>query len=261
MISRKIIAIGGGEIGRPIDSKDPSKGNYPIETRLIDEEIIRLTGKTHPKALLLPTASGDSPGYYETFEKYYGKILGCQTEALLLKREKHSYEEIKKTIMDSDIIYVGGGNTLTMLKRWRKLGVDKILAEAYEKGKVLCGVSAGSICWFDYGQSDSWRTKKNPNAPFIKVRGLGLISALHAPHFMREPQRHSDLKQIMKRTAGVGVALEDFCALEVIDDRYRIISSKPAAMAYKCFWKAGKYYQEPIAKLKEFSDLSELVKK
>jgi dipeptidase E len=139
MITKKIVAMGGGEIGRPIDFKDPSKGRYPIETRAIDKEIIRLTGKKHPKVVLLPTASGDHPGYFQTFERYYGKMLDCDVQALLLKREKPSREEIRKILLGSDIIYVGGGNTLKMMKLWRKLGVDNVLRQAYEKGIVLCG--------------------------------------------------------------------------------------------------------------------------
>jgi dipeptidase E len=258
MTTKKIIAIGGGEIGRLIDFEDPKKGRYPIETRAIDREIIALTGKKYPRVLLLPTASGDHPGYLETFERYYGKMLGCETSALLLKREKHSRNEIRKKILSSDIIYVGGGNTLKMMNLWRKLGVDNILKEAYNQGKVLCGVSAGSICWFNYGQSDSWKTKKNPNAPYIRVRGLGLISTLHAPHFTREQERHADLKSIMKRTSGIAIALEDCVALEVIDDKYRIIASKPGAKAYKCYWQAGKYHQEEIRIEKGFRSLGEL---
>lgn len=110
----KIIAIGGGEIGRP---------GYPIETEEIDREIIRLSGKKHPKVLFIPTASGDSPLYYETFKKYYGEKLGCKTDVLYLLKTKPSLEEIREKILNSDIVYVGGGNTLRMLKRWRKLGV------------------------------------------------------------------------------------------------------------------------------------------
>jgi dipeptidase E len=256
----KIIAIGGGEIGRPVDFKDPSKGRYPLETKAIDEEIIRLTGKKNPRALLLPTASGDHPGYLETFERYYGKILGCEVDALYLKKKSPSPEQIREKILGSDIIYVGGGNTLKMMKLWRKLGVDKVLKEAFKEGKVLCGVSAGAICWFNYGQSDSWKSV-NPKNPYIRVVGLGLISGLHAPHFTREPERHSNLKSIMKRTSGVAIALEDCAALEVVDGKYRVISSKPEAKAYRCYWKYGKYHQEIIPQLKEFSDLEELLKK
>jgi dipeptidase E len=256
MITKKIVAIGGGEMGRKKSPKE-GRGRHPIETRKIDEEIIKLTGKSHPKALLLPTASKDHPGYFETFQRYYGKMLGCKVDALYLVKEKLSYEEIRKKILESDIIYVGGGNTLNMMKLWRKLGVDKILKEAYENGKVLCGVSAGSICWFNYGQSDSWKSV-NPKNPYIRVRGLELIPALHVPHFSKEPKRRKDLKSIMKRTSGFALALEDCVALEVVDDKYRLISSKTGARAYKCYYLAGKYRKDKIPIVNEFRSLEEL---
>lgn len=124
----KIVAIGGGEIGRP---------GYPIETERIDREIIRLTGKRRPKVLFLPTASGDDPSYWEVFQRYYGQRLGCRTDILYLLRQRPSFKEIKEKILSSDIIYVGGGNTLRMLRRWRRLGVDKVL-ELAEKTVLYC---------------------------------------------------------------------------------------------------------------------------
>jgi len=143
---KKIVAIGGGEIGRP---------EHSIETLKIDREIIRLSGKKQPKFLFIPTASIDAGDYVKVVNSYFGKKLGCAIDVLYLVNRKTSYQEIKNKILNSDIIYVGGGNTLKMLKLWRKLGVDKILAVAYKKGIVLSGVSAGAICWFKYGHSDS----------------------------------------------------------------------------------------------------------
>ena len=248
---RKIIAIGGGEIGRP---------GYPIETTKIDKEIIKLTGKKNPKLLFVPTASSDSESYYEIVKKYFGDKLGCKTDVLYLIKEKITKKEIKKKILDSDIIYVGGGDTLKMMKIWKKNGIDKILKEAYKKGVVLSGLSAGSICWFKWGNSDS-RKFNNPNAGLIKVSGLGLINALHCPHYDFGKYRKADLKKMMKKTIGVAIALDNCCAIEVIDDKYRIISSKPSANAYKVYWKGDKYYEEIIKKGKKFESLNNLLKK
>jgi len=250
-MTKKLMIIGGGEIGRP---------GTQIETENIDRETIGLSGKVHPKLLFLPTASGDNPGYIEVVEKYFGKRLGCRIDSLKLKTKEYTSQEIRKKILASDIIYVGGGNTLKMMKCWRELGVDKILRQAYKNGIVMSGVSAGGICWFKYGQSDSWKIA-NPKNPYIRVNGIGLIQSLHAPHFVREPKRHSDLKSIMARTAGVAIALEDCCALEIVDEKYRIINSRAKAKAYKCYWKKGKYFQEEIPLLKEFSPLEGIIKK
>ncbi|KKP22529.1 MAG: Peptidase E [Candidatus Nomurabacteria bacterium GW2011_GWE1_32_28] len=245
---KKIIAIGGGEIGRP---------GFPIETTKIDKEIIKITGKKNPKLLFIPTASSDSESYFETVKKHFGKSLGCKTDVLYLIKGKLIKKEIKDKILKSDIVYVGGGDTLKMMKIWKKNGVDKILKEAYKKGIVLSGLSAGSICWFKWGNSDSAKFK-NPDADMIKVSGLGLIKALHCPHYDVEKDRKSDLKKMMKKTPGIAIAIENCCAIEVIDDEYRIISSKSSANAYKVYWKAGKYYEEVIKKEKNFKLINKL---
>ena len=156
---KKIVAIGGGEIGSP---------GYPVETTEIDKEIIRLTGKKSPRVLFIPTASSDSEGYYETARRHFGERLGCKMEVLWLIKEKPSRAEIEQKVMSSDIVYVGGGDTLKMIRIWRSYGLDGILKKAWDKGTVLSGLSSGSICWFRYGTSDS-RRFNNPDADLIKV--------------------------------------------------------------------------------------------
>ncbi|MGV8169635.1 MAG: Type 1 glutamine amidotransferase-like domain-containing protein [Candidatus Nanoarchaeia archaeon] len=247
----KIIAIGGGEIGRP---------GYSIETESIDKETIKISGKKHPKLLFIPTASSDSEGYCQVVKNYFGKRLGCNVDFLRLKREAPSKKEIEKKILSSDIIYVGGGNTLKMMNIWRKTGTDKILAKAYKKGIVLSGVSAGAICWFRYGNSDS-RKFTSDSSKLIKVTGLGFIDALNCPHFDEEKHRKKDLMRMMKNTSVVAIALDSCSALEIIDDKYRIITSRKNAKAYKVFWKTGKYNVREIKSVKEFMFLSDLLNK
>jgi len=247
---KKIIAIGGGEIGRP---------GFPVETTKIDKEIINLTGKKSPKLLFIPTASGDSELYFNTVNKHFGKILGCKVDVLYLTKEKLSKKEIEQKILGSDIVYVGGGNTLAMMKVWKKNGVDKILKQAYEKGIVLSGLSAGSICWFKWGISDSKRFS-NPKADLIKVSGLNLINALHCPHYDVEVGRKSDLKKMMMKTSGMAIAIDNCCAMEVIDGKYRIISSKSHANAYRVYWKNGQYFEEIIKKEELLNPLNLLTK-
>jgi len=104
---KKLIAIGGGEIGRP---------GYPVETTKIDKEIIKLTNKLNPKLLFIPTASSDSELYFDTIKKHFGKRLNCKVDVLYLLKEKPTLKQIKAKILTSDIIYVGGGNTTLMLK-------------------------------------------------------------------------------------------------------------------------------------------------
>jgi dipeptidase E len=241
----KIVAIGGGEIGRP---------GYPAETTIIDKEIIRLTGKKHPRLLFLPTATGDSGIYVEAVNKHFGRNLGCKVETLYLYNTELTEAEMERRILYSDSIYVGGGNTLRMMRRWKKTKVDKMLRTAYEKGIVLAGVSAGAICWFKYGNSDS-RKLANPDAPSTRVRGLGLIDALLCPHYNDKHNEKDELKKMMLRTPGVAVALDSCCAIEIVEKRYRIMASKKGANAYRLYWKSGRYYKALIEKTESFVDL------
>ncbi len=138
----KIVAIGGGDM-------------RALETLAIDKEIIALSGKSRPKALFIPTASSDSQEYWQAFQNAYGTELGCETNVLYLLNVNPTKDELEEKILSSDLIYVGGGNTLMMMRRWRRLGVDKILETAYNRDIVLTGLSAGCICWFSWGHSDS----------------------------------------------------------------------------------------------------------
>ena len=176
---KKIIAIGGGEIGRP---------GHPIETTSIDKEIIKLTGKKNPKLLFIPTASSDSELYSEAVKNHFGNRLGCKIDVLYLIKEKLSKKEIKEKIFKSDIVYVGGGNTLKMLNLWKKKGVDIILKSALKKGIVLSGLSAGGICWFGKGSSDS-RRFYDSKGKIIKIGGLNFVPALFCPHYDVEEDR------------------------------------------------------------------------
>jgi len=248
----KIVAIGGGIIGK--------KGRDAV-TRKIDEEIVALTGKKNPSLLFVPTASEDSKSACFLVRKYFGGKLGCQTDNLLLLKEKYSQAQLEEKILGADIIYVGSGNTLKMMSVWRKLGVDKLLKIAYEKGTVMAGVSAGGICWFNFGNSDARRFASG-SAKLIKVKGLGLIPALLCPHYNTEIHRQEDLKRMMKNVPKIpALALDNCCAIEIVDGNYRIISSQPEAKAYKIFWKKEEFYKEEIIAKEEYRALEELLKK
>ena len=249
----KIVAVGGGEIGRPGTS---------IETEKIDKETIKLSGKKHPKLLFIPTASSDSEGYVEVVKKYFGKRFGCEVDILYLLKKRPTRQEIREKILGTDIVYVGGGNTLKMMKRWRELGVDKVLKEVVRKRKeiVLSGVSAGAVCWFKYANSDSLRFT-SPKAPMIRVKGIGIIPVLCCPHYDSERQRKPELKKMMKTTSGIAIALDNCAAIEILGKQYRIITSKPHAGAYKVFWSKSKYHHERLSSSTKFNPLSKLMEK
>lgn len=153
------------------------------------------------------------------------------------------------------------------MKRWRLLGVDKILKEAYQKGIILSGISAGGICWFDSGHSDSL-SFNNPNDwKYINVKGLGLIKGIHCPHFNsgttrngKRKLRKNDFKEFMKNFPEVGIAIDNNCAIEFSENDYRVLSSKKGRFAYKVFWKKGKYHKQQLPETKEFLNLKDLLK-
>ena len=150
-MNKTIVAVGGGEIGRIEILLDGSSRKTDIETTLIDKFIAEATGKAHPKMLFVGTASRDKVAYLEVVREHFVNRIGCASvEPLNLVDTTLSEEEIREKIFSADIIYVGGGDTTTMLKIWKQLGVDKMLYEAYQKGIVLSGISAGAICWFEY---------------------------------------------------------------------------------------------------------------
>lgn len=225
------------------------------ETTPIDQEIVRLTGKTRPRALFLPTASFDARDYAESFESQYGN-LGCETDALFLwdgyspeeieatiqatkwNAEPHHWEfrgdldDVATMIAAADLIYVGGGNTKRMLELWRSIGVDRMLTDAAHKGTVLAGLSAGCICWGRYGNSD-YALTEGLGKPTGRIDGLDYLPVALCPHMSREPFRLEEFKAMMRETPGVGIGLDDGCALEVVDEKYRIISCVDGAVAHR----------------------------
>jgi dipeptidase E len=245
----KIIAVGGGDIGKP---------GKKAQTTSIDKEIIKQTGKKRPRLLFIPTASGDSEGYCRLVQRHFGKGLGCRTDALLLIREKPTKKEIEKKILSSDIVYVGGGNTLRMLKIWRKKGVDRILRKAKDNGIVLSGLSAGAICWFKHGNSDSLKYSDRRN-PLIKLKGLNLCKLMVCPHYDSEKERRPSLRMMIGKYGGTALALENNTAIEIIDDKYRIITSSKKANAFKLYRKNRKVVEERLNSDGDFRFLKELI--
>ena len=248
-MQKVIVAIGGGEIR--------TRGTAPI-----DREIIRLSNKKNPKLLFIPTASSDSERYWSHVQEYFGDFLKCKTDVLFLINGQLSRKQIQRKILAADIIYVGGGNTLFMMRLWRRLGIDKLFKAAYEKGTVLAGISAGAICWFESGHSDSMSFYSPRKWKYIKVRGLGLIKGIHCPHYnsrTRGIPRRKDFRDMIRKTGGIGIAIENNCAIEFIDGRYyKVISSKSYAHAYRVYKRRGEIVSEQIREEKRAARVESL---
>jgi dipeptidase E len=241
----RIVAIGGGEMREG-------------QTLAIDKHIVELTGASWPNALFIPTASSDSPDYAAIFTRVYGDTLSCNVNVLNLLADPPAPERIAELIRGADLIYVGGGNTLKLMKRWRKLGVDALLREAATRNTVLCGLSAGMLCWFAYGHSDSMSFYSPDDWEYIRVKCLGLLPFTGCPHYDGEA-RDQNFQAMIAREGGIGIGLDDCAALEVHDDQYRIITSREGAGGYRVERVRGKVVQTPIAVTTDFQPLSMLL--
>jgi dipeptidase E len=241
-----IVAIGGGNIR--------TRGTAPI-----DREILRLSRRKNPKLVFIPTASSDSERYWTHVQEYFGKFLKCKTDVLFLIRGGLSKKQIRRKILSADVIYVGGGNTLLMMRVWRRLGVDRLLKSAYAKGTVLSGISAGAICWFESGHSDSMSFYNPRKWKYINVKGLGLIKGIHCPHYndmTRGIPRRKHFRDMIRKTGGVGIAIENNCAIEFIDGRFcKVIVSKNYARAYKVFNRGRETVSQQIRPQKQLAPI------
>lgn len=209
------VIIGGGEIG--------SKETYKI-----DEKIVALANKDKPNFLFIPTASNESEGYINCVKSIYGDSLKCNFDWLSLKTE-NSEKELEKIIW-ADIIYVGGGNTREMLKLWKKYKLDEELIKFSSTEKIYCGLSAGSICWFEYGISDS-ESFTNPNtSDYTTIEGLGFIKGCHSPHYDDRIKEKSFIKFLSNYDHDI-LAIENNCAL-IITQNIEIIKSNEDRNAY-----------------------------
>jgi peptidase E len=196
-MKKHIIAIGGGTYH---PTNEPSAA--------IEKYLIKLSGKERPKVCFLTQASAEDKNYllrlYEIFH-----TLGAQTSWVSL------YGRVEPTwieqLLSQDIIFVGGGNTKSMLALWRAWGLDLVLKQAYEKGIILAGVSAGAICWFEHGITDSvW--------PMGVLDCMGMLKGSCCPHYDSEPERKPVFTEnVQAGTALPGIALSDFTAVHFID--------------------------------------------
>jgi dipeptidase E len=251
MPSLKVVAIGGGKVGR---------FSPTVRTTKIDREIVRVSGKKSPRLLFLPTASDECEQYCEAIHRQFGKRLGCRVDIMLMRNTDPDRASIKDRMSRADIIYVGEGNTLQMMNTWRRYAVDKAIRAAMKRGAVLCGSSAGSIAWFSWGNSDSLKSEQNPTK-LIRVRGLGFVNALICPHYDTEEHRRPSLKSMMKGSKGVAFALDECCSLVLHGDKYRVLSSVKGRKAYRVFWKKGVFVEEHLEESKVFRPFGPLLTK
>lgn len=177
-MKKRIIAIGGGEI----------KNKTTIEIDRVIAGMIKERSKPDRGcALFLGTASHDSMPYFNSFRKTYTSVFDIKAEVGLLVYGEMSDSDIKAKFDKADCIYVGGGDTKFMLDLWKERGVDKLLAEAYHRGVILCGLSAGAVCWFDYAYTD-YDIMRGVGSEYKVLPALGFLNGIACPHYEERPE-------------------------------------------------------------------------
>ncbi|MCJ7624076.1 MAG: peptidase E [Anaerolineaceae bacterium] len=224
---KQIIALGGGGF-----SMEP-------DNLALDRYIIAQTGKSDPKVCFIPTASAESPDYIVNFYAAFNK-LGCHPTHLSLFRLPQA--DLEAFILEQDIIYVGGGNTRSMLALWRAWNLDEILRKAWGAGVLLAGISAGAICWFEQGVTDSVPGELGA------LDCLGFLGGSCCPHYDGEENRRPEFQRLLSEgLIRPGYALDDGVGLHYCTEKLeKIISSRPAARAYRLEVVAGEVVEQTL---------------
>lgn len=204
-IVKRIIAIGGGEL----------RGRETLE---IDRYIASLAkeraGERRPYGVFIGTASHDSMPYFNTFRKTYTSVLGLKADVALTVYGEMDLERIRGKLELADMIYVGGGDTLYMLERWREFGLLDLIREAYERGVIICGLSAGAICWFEDMYTDS--ELASSDGSYSMQKGLSWLAGTMCPHY-GERRADFDAEMLSHGAGARAYAVEDLAAIEFAD--------------------------------------------
>jgi len=200
-------------------------GNAEPPDYAINQYIVQLSQKQAPRLCFIGTASGESEDYYQAIAEAFS-AFGCQTKQLSLFKPPTA--DLQDYLLSTDIIYVGGGNTRSMLALWREWGLDVILRKAWDAGILLCGPSAGSICWFEHGVTDSVPGQMNP------IQCLGFLPGSNCPHYDSEPMRRpSYTEMIGNGRLKDGYAADDYAGLLYHGQEIKdIVSARPNARVY-----------------------------
>ena len=225
-MSKSLVLIGGGEIkGWSFQTKDANQELY--QTEKIDKSIVSFAGKENPKLLFIGTASRENEYYFNAIKNIYSN-LGCDVDVL-----KMSDTNIKEKILTSDIIYVGGGNTRFMLSEWEKVNLKEYLIEAYNKGIIVSGFSAGNYCWFKYN--------------YEMIEGFGIINAISCVHYEdKSEEKINEFYDNIKSVALPGIALDNGVAIRFFENTFEIIKSISNAKAYKISYINNEFIKEEL---------------
>jgi dipeptidase E len=227
---RQIVAIGGASF-----RAEP-------ENLAADRYLLNLTRRKQPSVCFIPTASAEPDDVIASFYDAYVR-LGARPSVLRLFQRT---PDLRRTVLSQDLVYVGGGNTKSMLAVWREWGLDVVLRDAWRSGVVLAGVSAGAICWFEQGVTDSWADRLMP------LDCLGFLRNTCCPHYDSEADRRPAVHDLVKRRVVKPVlALPDGAAAHFVGrELQRIVTWKPSAKPFHVRLHRGHIEEQELASTK-----------
>jgi len=227
----QIVAFGGG--GFSMEAGNP----------LLDDYVLGLAERERPRVCFVPTASGDADHYVVRFYRTFA--ARCETSHVSLFRRDRGdgavEGDLEAHLLTRDVIYVGGGSVVSLLGAWRAHGLDRVLKGAWRRGVILCGLSAGSLCWFQEAVTAFH------GAPTV-VRGLGLLPHSNCVHYDGEPERREEYRRFVGDGVTAGYAADDGAALHFVGrDLRRVVSSRRHARAFHVAPRDGEVVEQPLA--------------
>ena len=199
-------------------------GSTPEESELLWQYVLDVVGKPRPRLLFVPTAAADDAGYTLWFYERFAR----RADVSSLTTFPWPPERLRETVLEQDAICVGGGNTANMLAIWRVHGIDALLREAWENGVLLWGASAGMICWFEAGVTDSFGPQ------LAGMDCLGFLAGSACPHYDGEEQRRPRYRELVDGGFPEGIAADDGVAVHYVGTEVsEIVTCRDGAAAYR----------------------------
>lgn len=206
----------------------------------IIDYVLSLAGTPRARVAIIPTAMGDAA---EALVRLYARFPADRTERSHLALFHRTIDDIESYLLGQDIIVVAGGNTANMLAIWRAHGVDRALRAALDAGVILTGGSAGSLCWFEGGTTDSF----NLYHLAALNDGLGFLPGSHCPHYDGEAERRPLYHQLIQEGLAAGYAIDEDAAIHFVDGQVaEVVTAREGAGAYRVERIDGSVVETPL---------------